>query len=118
MKRTLCVLVSSLVVTVCAFGGFFFLAQRLGYFLGISEYASGLALIPLLLICVGTASIGAIVGCFLLPLVLRPFLPSDDFWAWIGAERGVAVPLLDPVLERWAALLYGKRTHNKRQHAK
>jgi hypothetical protein len=112
MNKTLYVLASSLVVTGSAFAGFYFLAERIGHFFGLSDYAHGIALLPVLIICVGTALFGIVVGLFLFPLVLRPFVSSVDFWDWIGKERSVRIPLLDPVLERWATLLYGKRVRS------
>jgi len=71
-------------------------------------------LAPFLAICIGSVAIGAIFGLFLFPLVLRPFLSAADFWGWIGAERSVTIPLLDPLLERWASALYGKRIRAQR----
>ncbi len=109
MKRTFCVLVSSGVVTGSAFACFYWCSRPLLRVFGISEYANGIALIGLLVICVGCVLVGTTVGLFLFPLVLRPFLSSADFWGWIGAERSVTIPFFDPVLERWAGLLYGKR---------
>jgi hypothetical protein len=111
MNRKICALVSSLVVTGCAFAGFYWCSRPLLQLFGVSEYAQGIGLAPFLLICVGSVLIGTVVGLFLFPVVLRPFLSSANFWGWIDAERGVTIPLLDPLLKRWAVLLYGKRIH-------
>jgi hypothetical protein len=116
VNRTLCVLVATLVVTASAFAGFYFCAQPLGHFFGLSDYASGIKLVPVLVICVGCVLMGTVVGVFLFPLVLRPFVSSSDFWSWIRAERGVRIPVLDPILERRAVLLYAKRNSAKGGH--
>jgi hypothetical protein len=114
MNRTACGLVSSLIITCSAFAGFYWCSRPLLRMFGVSENANGIALIPFLLICVGSVLLGTVVGLFLFPLALRPFLSPEEFWGWIGAERGVTIPLLDPLLEGWAALLYGKRLQPKR----
>jgi hypothetical protein len=33
------------------------------------------------------------------------------FWDWIGSSPSVTLPYVDPLLERWAAFLYGKPPH-------
>jgi hypothetical protein len=111
MKRIASLLLASIVVAVSTFAGFFYLSKPLLHYLGISEYAHGAALLPFLVICIGCAAIGMIAGLFLFPVALRPFLSSPEFWHWIRRERNVAIPLLDPLLERWAAQLYGPRNH-------
>jgi hypothetical protein len=113
MKRTFGVVVSSLVVTGSAFATFYWCSRPLLRIFRISEYANGIALVALLFICIGCVLIGTTVGLFLFPLVLRPFVSPAEFWAWFGRERGVVFPLLNRVLERWAALLYGQRTSVK-----
>ena len=115
MNRKVCGLLSSLVVTCSAFAGFYWCSRPLLRLFNVSEYAHGFALIPFLAICIGSAAIGTIFGLFLFPLVLRPFLSASEFWGWIGAERSVTIPFLDPWLERWATVLYGKRIRAKRQ---
>jgi hypothetical protein len=114
MKKITCILLASVVVTVSAFAGFYFISRPLLRYFGVSEYANGAALVPFLMICIGCVVIGAIAGLFLFPVALRPFLSSSEFWLWIRAERKVTVPLLDPVLERWAVQLYGPRSHAKK----
>ena len=118
MNKPVCGLVSSLVVTASAFAGFYWMSRPLLRFFGISEYAHGIAVVYLLLVCIGPVLIGTIVGLFLFPAVLRPFVSPADFWGWIGAERGVKIPLLDPLFEAWAAVLYGSRIHSKHQGRK
>lgn len=112
MNRTACALLSTVVVTVSAYAGFYFLSHPLLRAFGISEYAHGFALVGLLAICIASVVVGSIVGFFLFPLVLRPFTSAEEFWSWIGSARGVTVPFLDPLLERWAAVLYGARLHS------
>jgi hypothetical protein len=114
MNRSAYAIVSSLIVTGSAFAGFYWLARPIGKALGISEFAHGLALIPVLAICIGTVVVGTVVGLFLFPLALRPFVSPTDFWGWIGTAKGVTIPILDPLLERWASLLYGKRIHPRK----
>lgn len=109
MKRTACALVSTVIVTVSALAGFYFLSRPLLHAFGISEYAHGVALIGLLAICLASVAVGSIVGVFLFPVVLRPFTSAEDFWGWIGSSRGITLPYVDPLLERWAAVLYGSR---------
>lgn len=113
MNRNACTLISAVIVTASAFAGFYWCSRPLLHYFGISEYAHGIALVALILICIFCVVIGMIVGLFLFPVALRPFLSSAEFWAWIGRERAVTIPLLDPVLERWAVFLYGKRGHVK-----
>jgi hypothetical protein len=109
MNRAACTLVSTVVVTVSAYGGFYFLSRPLSRAFGISEYAHGIALLGVLGICISSVVVGSVVGFFLFPAILRPFISAEDFWGWIGSSRGVTFPCLDPLLERWAALLYGTR---------
>jgi hypothetical protein len=111
MTKAACALVSTVVVTLSAFGGFYYLSRPLLRAFGISEYANGIALVGLLVICIGSVLVGTIVGFFLFPLVLRPFTSAEKFWGWIGSARGITLPYLDPLLERWAVLLYGPRPH-------
>ena len=114
MNRKVFGRLSSLVVTCSAFAGFYWCSRPLLRLFNVSEYAHGVDLAPFLAICIGSVAIGAIFGLFLFPLLLRPFLSAADFWGWIGAERSVTIPLLDPLLERWASALYGKRIRAQR----
>jgi hypothetical protein len=111
MNKAACTIVSTLVVTVSAFGGFYLLSRPLLRAFGISEYATGVSLLGLLVICTTSALVGTVIGFLLFPAVLRPFTSAEEFWGWIGSSRGIKLPGLDPVLERWAVLLYGPRPH-------
>ena len=111
MNRNACGLVSSAIVTSSAFAGFFFLSRPLLRLLSISEYARGADVAALLAICILCVLAGTVVGLFIFPVVLRPFVSSSDFWGWIGTERGIKIPYLDSILDRWATLLYGRRPH-------
>jgi hypothetical protein len=115
MNRNACAVISSAVVTVCAFAAFYFLSRPLLRLFGISEYAHGPAVVGMLVIFVGCVIVGAVIGFFAFPLVLRPFTSSEEFWGWIGSSRGITFPYLDPLLERWAAFLYGERPHAHRR---
>jgi hypothetical protein len=108
MNRIVCNLVGSMIVTASAFAGLYWCSRPLLHYFGVSEDADGIALVPFLVICLGCVVIGMIVGLF--PVALRPFLSSAEFWYWIGTERTVTIPLLNPVLERWAVLFYGNRS--------
>ena len=92
MSRKVCDLIGSLVVTFGAFAGFYWCSRPLLRLFNVSEYAQGVALIPFLGICIGSVAIGTILGLFLFPLLLRPFLSASDFWGWIGAERSTNIP--------------------------
>jgi hypothetical protein len=61
-----------------------------------------------LTIYVGCVLAGTILGAFLIPVVLRPFLSPASFWERHRYERIIKVPALSPMLERWCELLYGK----------
>jgi hypothetical protein len=111
MHRTACALVSSVVVAVSAYGGFHFLTPPLARAFGVSEYAHGIAVVGVLAICISGVLVGTVVGFFLFPAVLRPFTSAEDFWGWVGSSRGITLPYLDPLLERWATALYGARPH-------
>jgi hypothetical protein len=117
MNRNACALVSTVVVTASAYAGFYFLSRPLLHAFGISEYAHGVALLGLLAVCIASVVVGSVVGFFLFPAVLRPFTSAEDFWGWIGSSRSITLPYLDPLLERWAAVLYGARPHaHARKH--
>jgi len=111
MNRFLYLGVSQLVVLGSAFATFYWGSRPLLQMLGISEYAHGLQLMPLLTICIGSVIAGAIVGVFLIPAVLRPFISSATFWERHRIERSMKIPVLTPALEYWCEALYGKYSH-------
>ena len=99
-----------MIVTASAYAVFYWCSRPLLHYFGVSEYAHSIGLVPILVICIGCVVIGGIVGLFLFPVALRPFLSSAKFWDWIGTERTVTIPWLDPILEGWAVLFHGKRS--------
>jgi hypothetical protein len=113
MNRLLYLGVSQLVVLGSAFATFYWGSRPLLQMFGISEYANGRELIPLLTICIGTTVAGAIAGVFLIPVILRPFISSGTFWERHRFERSMKIPVLTPALEYWCEFLYGKYSHRQ-----
>ncbi len=121
LKQSIYVLVGQLVIAGCGFAGFYILSRPLLHLFGLSEYGVGVVKIALILIFVCSVAIGAIVGMFLFPVVLRPFVTSEEFWNFINAKEqrtttgleplmkllDPLIKLLDPLMERWAVFLYG-----------
>jgi len=76
-------------------------------FFGLSQYANGAQLIPLLLIGVGSVVLGFVVGMFAVPVLLRPFVRPARFWALWGRSGTINVLGLSAPLKLWYRLLYG-----------
>lgn len=108
MNRVFYVGVANLCVLGSAFASLYWLAPFALQVFGISEYANGVQLLPLLVICILSVVVGCVFGLFLFPAVLRPFVAPSEFWHWLHKERSVDIPILSPLLNRWSTLLYGK----------
>jgi len=64
--------------------------------------------VALLLVYLCSILTGSVLGLFLIPVVLRPFVSPAAFWDWIRDEPLVNIPLLSPLLKRWYEVVYGK----------
>lgn len=108
MQKASFTILSSLIVTLSAFAGFFWGAQWLVRQLHISEFATGFErLIFLCIYVIGTIG-GLIMGLFLYPLVLRQISTSEQYWAWVGGQTKAQVPLLSQLLHWWSKVLFGQ----------
>src|SRR5260221_378648 len=107
MNKIAYTVLSMLVVTASAFGGFYWGARPLAKYLHISEFATGFDLFLLLSICVLCSIVGLIAGLFLYPLLLRPISSPEEYWVWAKVRKMVQVPGLSPLLRWWSQLLYG-----------
>jgi hypothetical protein len=107
MSKLAYTVVSMLIVTASAFGGFYWGARPLAKNLHISEFATGFDLFLLIAICVFCSIIGLIAGLFLYLLILRPISSAAGYWSWAKANKTVQVPVLSQLLQRWTRLLYG-----------
>jgi ribose/xylose/arabinose/galactoside ABC-type transport system permease subunit len=66
-----------------------------------------------ILCIVVTLLIGAIMGLFIWPLALRPFVTRQGFHGFVGGGPQLPIPGLSPAFRRLVQLVYGKGGKDK-----
>jgi hypothetical protein len=123
MNRLIYVAVRILVIAATAFGYFrwgLILLQNSG--LGQHDHRTGLLYwafmslskgelnpIPVGLILLSSIVSGFIVGPFLVPVVLLPFVSPTTFWRFHISEHRLKIPFVSAALEQWCTIWFGRK---------